>query len=280
MQIGIRLHDGEKLPLEDLLPIIRERGFTCGHLALSKSLSPDFMRTTVLTPGFAMYLKRLFAKNELDIAVLGCYLNLADPDEEKLKANTEKYLAHIRFASLLGCAVVGTETGAVNSEYKYEEKNHSDEALEIFIKNLRPIVGYAEKMGVILAIEPVWKHIVCDPKRARIVLDEISSPNLQIIFDPVNLLCYDNYGERGRIFAESAEILGKDIAVVHIKDFIVNKEKKELISAAAGTGEMNYSEIMKFIKRDKPYIHVSLENTKPENAVMSRKLIEKVWEDA
>lgn len=279
MQIGIRLHDGEKLPLEELLPIIRERGFTCGHLALSKSLSPDFMRPTVLTPGFAMYLKRLFAKNELDIAVLGCYLNLADPDEEKLKANTEKYLTHIRFASLLGCAVVGTETGAVNSEYKYEERNHSDEALEIFMKNLRPIVSYAEKMGVILAIEPVWKHIVCDPKRARIVLDEISSPNLQIIFDPVNLLCYDNYKERDRIFAESAEILGKDIAVVHIKDFIVNEEKKELVSVAAGTGEMNYSEIMKFIKRDKPYIHVSLENTKPENAVTSRKLIEKVWED-
>ncbi len=280
MQIGIRLHDGEKLPLEELLPIIRERGFTCGHLALSKSLSPDFMRPTVLTPGFAMYLKRLFAKNELDIAVLGCYLNLADPDEEKIKANTEKYLAHIRFASLLGCAVVGTETGAVNSEYKYEERNHSDEALEIFMNNLRPVVSYAEKMGVILAIEPVWKHIVCDPKRARTVLDEISSPNLQIIFDPVNLLCYDNYTERDRIFAEAAEILGKDIAVVHIKDFIVNEEKKELVSVAAGTGEMNYSEIMKFIKRDKPYIHVSLENTKPENAVTSRKLIEKAWEDA
>lgn len=276
MQIGIRLHDGEKLPLEQLLPILRNRGFKCGHLALSKSLSPDYMRPTAMTPGFAMYLRRLFEKNEMDAAVLGCYLNLADPDEARLAANVEKYMAHIRFASLMGCGVVGTETGAPNSQYKYEPACHSEEALELFIKNLRPVVEYAEKMGVIIAIEPVWKHIVCDPKRARYVLDKISSPNLQIIFDPVNLLCTDNCNDRDRIFSEAIELLGKDIAVVHIKDFAVCDG--ELVSIAAGTGEMDYTEIMRFIKKDKPYIHVSPENTTPENAEASRKFIESVWE--
>ncbi len=278
MQIGIRLHDGEKLPPEELLPIMRERGFRCVHIALSKSLSPDFMRPAALTPGFAMYLKRLFWENKLDIAVLGCYLNLADPDGKRLAANVEKYMAHIRFASLLGCGVVGTETGAPNSEYKYEPACHTEESLDLFISNLRPIVEYAEKMGVIIAIEPVWKHIVCNPARARRVLDEISSPNLQIIFDPVNLLCYDNYKNRDEIFAEAIELLGKDISVVHIKDFIVRDN--DLVSVAAGNGEMNYKEIMGFIKRDKPYIHVSLENTSPDNAVAARELITSVWEDA
>ena len=278
MQLGIRLHDGEKYPLEALLPIFRKRGFKCGHLALSKSLSPDYMRPTALTPGFAMYLKKLFERNEMDIAVLGCYLNLADPDSERLAANTEKYLAHIRFASHLGCGVVGTETGAPNSQYKYEPACHTEEALQTFMKNLRPVVEYAEKMGVILAIEPVWKHIVYDPQTARRVLDEINSPNLQIIFDPVNLLCYNNYMERDKIFAEAIELLGKDIAVVHIKDFIV--KDGDLVSVAAGTGEMDYSAIMSFIKRDKPYIHVTLENTTPENSEDSRRLITSLWEKA
>ena len=276
MQIGIRLHDGEKLPLEELLPIMKNRGFKCGHLALSKSLSPDYMRPTALTPGFALYLKRLFAKNEMDVAVLGCYLNLADPDETRLAANVEKYLTHIRFASLLGVGVVGTETGAPNSQYKYEPACHTEESLELFIKNLRPIVEYAEKMGVILAIEPVWKHIVYNPKRARRVLNEINSPNLQIIFDPVNLLCIDNYKERAEIFAEAIELLGKDIAVVHIKDFVVRDG--DLVSVAAGTGEMDYTEIIRFIKKDKPFIHVTLENTNPGNSEDSRRLIESVWE--
>lgn len=54
---------------------------------------------------------------------------------------------------------------------------------------------YAEKLGVIVAIEPVCRHIVNNAKRARKVLDAIDSPNLQIIFDPVNLLDESNYQE-------------------------------------------------------------------------------------
>ena len=38
IQFGLRLHDAEKLPLEQVLPLVRQRGFTCAHLALSKSL--------------------------------------------------------------------------------------------------------------------------------------------------------------------------------------------------------------------------------------------------
>ena len=275
MQLGIRLHDIEKAPLEKRLQIANEQGFRCGHLALSKVISEYSVADSALTPGFACYLKKLFSENNIDIAVLGCYLNLANPNEESLKKNQARYLANIRFASLLGAGVVGTETGAVNEAYKYEERNHSEEALQIFVKNVQPVVEYAEKMGVIFAIEPVFKHIVCNPKRARQVLDEIASPNLQIIFDPVNLLDISNYQNRAEIIHEAIEVLGKDIAVVHIKDFKV--ENNELISVAAGTGEMDYSEIIRFIKKEKPYVHVTLENTVPDNAVASREYIQGLW---
>ncbi len=276
MQLGIRLHDIKKAPLEERLAIAKEQGFSCGHLALSKVISEYPVDDGALTPGYALYLKRLFAVRELDVAVLGCYLNLANPNEESLRKIMHRYMAHIRFAALLGAGVVGTETGAPNEEYKYEVKNHSEEALEIFIRNLRPVVAYAEKMGVIFAIEPVYKHIVCNPKRARRVLDEIASPNLQIIFDPVNLLDISNYKERNDIIAEAIELLGEDIAMVHIKDFVVEDEK--LISVAAGTGEMDYTQIIRFIKERKPYIHVTLENTVPENAIAAREYIQGLWD--
>ena len=276
MQLGIRLHDGEKLPVEELLPIIKSRGFKCAHIALSKSCKDIPGDPAALTPGLAMYLRKQFAENEIDIAVLGCYLNLADPDKERLAENTGKYLAHIRFASLMGCGVVGTETGAPNSEYRFVPECRSEEALATFIKNLRPVVGYAEKMGVILAIEPVYKHIVYSPERARIVLDTINSPNLQIIFDPVNLLAVDNLSERDRLLARTVDLLGDDIAVVHIKDYKVQGD--ELVSIAAGTGEMDYTEIMRFIKKRKPYIHVTLENTTPENAEAARKYIQGIYD--
>lgn len=278
MQLGIRLHDIKKAPLEERLSIAHEQGFTCGHLALSKVISEYPVDDGALTPGYALYLKKLFAKNELDIAVLGCYLNLANPNPESLNKIRKRYLTHIRFASLLDVGVVGTETGAVNEEYKFEERNHSEEALDIFIHNVRPVVEYAEKMGVIFAIEPVYKHIVCNPKRARRVLDEINSPNLQIIFDPVNLLDISNYKNRDEIIGEAMELLGDDIAMIHIKDFVV--EDGKLVSVAAGTGEMDYTKIMKFIRERKPYVHVTLENTVPENAVAAREYIQNLWEQA
>lgn len=133
-------------------------------------------------------------------------------------------------------------------------------------------------MGVIFAIEPVYKHIVCNPKRARRVLDEINSPNLQIIFDPVNLLDISNYKNRDEIIGEAMELLGDDIAMIHIKDFVV--EDGKLVSVAAGTGEMDYTKIMKFIRERKPYVHVTLENTVPENAVAAREYIQNLWEQA
>ena len=278
MQLGIRLHDIKKAPLEERLSIAHEQGFACGHLALSKVISEYPVDDGALTPGYALYLKKLFAKNELDIAVLGCYLNLANPNPESLNKIRKRYLTHIRFASLLDVGVVGTETGAVNEEYKFEERNHSGEALDIFIHNVRPVVEYAEKMGVIFALEPVYKHIVCNPKRARRVLDEINSPNLQIIFDPVNLLDISNYKNRDEIIEEAMELLGDDIAMIHIKDFVV--EDGKLVSVAAGTGEMDYTKIMKFIRERKPYVHVTLENTVPENAVAAREYIRNLWEQA
>ncbi len=276
MQLGIRLHDIKKAPLEERLAIAHEQGFTCGHLALSKVVSEHPVDDAALTPGYAMYLKRLFAQNELDVAVLGCYLNLAHPNPQKLKEITHRYLAHIRFASLLGAGVVGTETGAPNEEYRFEERCHSDEALDLFVRNLRPVVEYAEKMGVIFAIEPVYKHIVYCPKRARQVLDAIGSPNLQIIFDPVNLLDVGNYEERDAIIAEAIELLGEDIAMVHIKDFQVRDGA--LVSVAAGTGEMDYAQIIRFIKGRKPHVHVTLENTVPENALAARAYIQNLWD--
>lgn len=277
MQLGIRLHDIKKAPLEERLAIAKEQGFRCGHLALSKVISEYSVDDSALTPGFALYLKRIFAQNQLDVAVLGCYLNLANPNEESLRKITHRYMAHIRFAALLGVGVVGTETGAPNEAYQFEEACRSEEALQTFIKNVRPVVEYAEKMGVIFAIEPVAKHIVWNPQRAREVLDTIDSPNLQIIFDPVNLLDIHNYQDREAIIAEAIELLGDDIAMVHIKDFIV--KDGELVSVAAGTGEMDYTQIIRFIKTKKPYIHVTLENTVPENAVESRKYIQKLWDE-
>ena len=274
MQIGLRLHDSENIELKNRLDVVKAQGFDCVHLALSK-IEGLYSNVDSLSPGYAMYLKHLFQNAGLDIAVLGNYLNLAHPDSNTLKEIHHKYVAHLRFASILGCSVVGTETGAPNPTYSFDkEACHSDWALDLFIENLKPVIEAAERFGVILAIEPVYKHIVCNPCRARIVLDKINSPNLQIIFDPVNLLHPDNLDRRDDVIKEAIELLGPDIAIIHLKDYVMDNGQMKCLGC--GFGQMEYDRIIEFAVKNKPYIQATLENTTPDNAIVSREYIQNI----
>ena len=281
MQIGIRLHDvntglaPEFQTMESRAEKAREEGFSCVHLAFSKVIKGVTFDDCALNEGLAVYAKRVFARNDLDIAVLGCYLNLAHPDREKLREIQSKYYGHIRVAALMGAGVVGTETGAPNTEYKLDANTHTQAALETFIRGLAPVVECAEHYGVTMAIEPVWNHIVYNADRAVQVLNAIGSHNLRIILDPVNLLYTGNADEREKVIGDAIEKLGDKVAVVHLKDFV--REGDKLKSIAAGTGEMDYTQILLFMKERKPYIQATLENTTNDSAESSRTLLERLY---
>ena len=281
LQLGIRLHDvngngtGEEKTMEARAEKAKLEGFSCVHLAYQKVISGVSFDAAALNEGLASYTKGVFRKNELDIAVLGCYLNLAHPEEAELKKIKSRYFGHLRVASILGCSVVGTETGAPNAQYKLDANTHSKQALDTFIRNLAEVVECAEHWGVSMAIEPVWNHIVYNADRAVEVLKAIQSPNLRIILDPVNLLCMENADDREAIIKDAFDKLCDDIAVVHLKDFV--RRDGRLVSVAAGTGEMNYENILRFVKERKPFIQATLENTSNDNAVQAREFIQRVY---
>lgn len=281
LQIGIRLHDvNDRAPeaeqtLEARAKKAREEGFSCVHLALAKCIRGVTFDNAALTEGMAAHVRRVFRENDLDVAVLGCYLNLAHPDEEKLREFQGRYYGSLRAAAHAGIGMVGTETGAPNAAYKLDANTHGKEALDTFVRNLAPVVECAEHYGVTMAIEPVWNHIVWNPDRALEVLRAIGSRNLRIIFDPVNLLSVENVGDRERVLKEAMDKLCDHIAMVHLKDYVRTDGK--LVSVAAGAGEMDYADILRFLKARKPYIQATLENTCNENAVSSRELIERIY---
>ena len=272
MNIGIRMHDMTPGTLEERAAIACTQGFSCVHLALSKTIAPAYMDPAVATPGLASYVRK--AMQGLDVAVLGCYLNLAHPDEKTYQEIVRKYVAHLQLCRWMGAGVVGTETGNPNADYHYDpERSHTEDALKLFIDRLRPVVDAAEKIGATMAIEPVYTHIVSDGKRARRVLDEIHSPNLKIILDPVNLLHPDNLARRGAVIDEAIELLGDDVAIVHLKDY--HATATALPACACGTGEMDYDAVLRFVNARKPHIQMTLEDTVPDNAEAARLFIER-----
>ncbi len=291
MNIGIRLHDAIGSDLASYLASAKAQGFTCVHIALARIL-PGFRMSdapALLTEELAAAVRAELAKNGQTCVLLGCYLNLCSPDLEEHAKTAELYKAHLRFAKMIGATLVGTETGAPNTTYSTCPECFTEEALQLFIERVTPVVRYAEEVGQLFAIEPVVRHIVSTPERCERVLKAVNSPNLKVILDAVNLLSEDNVAQAKAIVADGVARLGQDTALLHMKDFIPyacerGRQVKtdvpntdvfsNLVSCACGLGDMDYAPLCALAKsRGVP---MTLENTNPANAVAARKHLEMI----
>ena len=277
MNIGIRLHDTAPGTLEERLSFAAKQGFTCEHLALSKAVSGFRMEEAPrrLDQELADRVKEAHRQAGLSCAVLGCYLNLADPDAESREKTREIYRAHLRFAPLCGAGVVGTETPANPKSVFSKPAPEDEDAFRLFIDSLRPVIRHAEEAGAVLAVEPVWSHIVSTPARAERMLEEIRSDHLKIILDAVNLISPAAADRADDIVAEAIRRLGDQVRVLHMKDYVLRPDGT-MDACACGTGNMRYERLLRFAKERK--LPMTLENTVPENAEAARLHLEKIAE--
>ncbi|HHW57200.1 MAG TPA: sugar phosphate isomerase/epimerase [Clostridia bacterium] len=276
MNIGIRAHDLGNLSIEKLAESVARNGIKAVQLALTKSFPELNLQIGSLSPGLGQYIRDIFHKYNIQIAVLGCYVNIIHPDLKERHRLLEFFKEHIRYARDFGCSVVGTETGNVHVEMGYTPDNFSEKAFIEVVKSVRELVEEAEKFGVIVGVEPGVNHPVYSPRMMKRLLDEVPSNNLQVIFDPANLLTVENYTHQEEIFCEAMELFGDHIVVIHAKDFVI--ENNKLVFVPAGKGLLNYRVLFKMIKYKKPYINILVENTKGFDINKSIEYLERVYE--
>ena len=275
MEIGIRLHDTIGGPLKEKLRYVKDQGFSCVHLALSKNIDGFRMEDAprrLADPAFAEEIREAFDSAGLRIAVLGCYLTMTNPDPEQMLRTREIYFAHLKFARMIGAEMVGTETPAPANAAFAAAPGDSEEGFGLFMEALKPIVRRAEKEDAVLAVEPVWSHIISTPERARRVLEEIPSEHLRIILDAVNLISPENAGRKEEIVKDAITLLGDRVSLLHMKDFRL--ENGKMTSMACGTGDMRYEQLLRFAKERK--LEMTLEDTRPENAEAARLFLEEI----
>lgn len=275
--IGLRLHDAAGVTLEDRIRNARAQGYTCVHIAMSKVV-PGFSMNdapALLTEELAAEVRGLLEKYGVTCALLGCYLNLATPDEAAYQHTLEIYKAHLRFAKMIGARMVGTETGTPTLDYSGTEESYTEESLQLFIRRVTPVVRYAEEIGQMFAIEPVATHIVSTPERCQRVIEHFNSPCLRVILDAVNLLYVGNIARVDEILPDAVQRLGEYTELLHIKDYLDTYTEDEkhihyLKSLGCGLGSMGmrYKPLTDLAKtRDIP---MTLEDTKPDNAEAAR----------
>lgn len=257
--LGIRAHDFGKLPVDQLADKIASYGLQGIQLAIAKAIDGINADTGAQSPGLACHLRERFARRGIRVSVLGCYVNIVHPDLAERAKLMARFKEHLRFARDYGCSVVATETASLNADWSWHPDNNTEEAFQMAVRSVAELVEEAEKFGVFATIEGVATHVMNTPQRMRRMLDSIASQNLQVLFDPVNLLSLENYRDQDRVIRESFDLFGDRMIVIHAKDFTV--ENGVFRSIPAGLGQLDYKLLKSLIRQRKSHIDVILEDT-------------------
>ncbi len=265
LQFGLRAHDFGKLPPEQLALSLSYYKPSSIQLALAKALSGTPSELGMLTPGYARRIKKAFDAHDIAISVLGCYINPVHPDSQMREKALKKFEEHLAACRDFGCAVVGTETGSCNADCSYHPSTQGEAAFDLLCTSVERMVKAAEKYGVRVGIEPVaYQHTIDNAEKMQRLIERIPSPNLSVIFDPVNLIPQSGFeSSQEDFFNKAFDAFGEKIAVIHAKDFVIidGKKKGDLPS---GTGNLDYEVFFKKLIEKKPFIDVLLENTVPD----------------
>ena len=254
---------------ENLKPWVEFDG--CVNLMKGAIEMSDIVST--VSPTYANEIKNDLGDTKLSI--LSSYINPSDRNPETLAVSLEKFKDKIHYASILKPLAVGTETG-VYRDADGNSLNHTEEAYQYVLKNIKELVEEAEKYDVNVAVEGVHVFVINSPERLARLINDIDSENIKAIFDPVNYITADNYKDQDKMITEMFELVGKKIVAIHAKDFVIEDGKVKMV--LPGEGMLNYKLIFDLLKKKGMDIPIISESIPHENAKKGLDNIEKIME--
>ncbi|GGH18952.1 sugar phosphate isomerase/epimerase family protein [Paenibacillus segetis] len=273
LHLGIRAHDFGIRPIHELIKMIQRYKFSHIQFAVQKSFPESVPSLSMLSPGTARYFGNEFRQAGIQIAVLGCYVNIVAPDPSKRTQAIADFVTHLRLARDFGASLVGTETGSLGQGYT--EDNFTEEAFQEVVTSVKAMVAEAERFGVTVGIEAGQNHPLYSAPLTRRLLDVIPSQNLQIILDCANLISPTNYTQQEDIINEAIELLGNRIAVIHLKDFKVTDERVHFVPI--GQGCLKFAPILRYMKYQRPHIQGIIESTTEEHLEASIAYLQRIY---
>jgi sugar phosphate isomerase/epimerase len=167
------------------------------------------------------------------IVALSATYNMIHPD----KAVRESGLKHLTVladaARALSIPLLTLCTGTRDplDQWRGHPDNNSPDAwrdLTIEMANALRVTD-----GLALGIEPELSNVVNSARKAKMLLDQMQTDRLRIVFDPANL--FETIRDQRHVIEEGLEMLAPSIALVHAKDRAADGS-----FVAAGTGVLDY----------------------------------------
>jgi len=270
MKLGIRGHDLEKMPAEQLAETISQKGFNAVQLAVGKSF--DFYTGPgSLTKDISREIGDTFRRHNVQIAVLGCYIHMIHPDPAVRRSELDRFKEHLAAANDFGCLLVGTETGNVHAEMGYTTDNFEEGPFLAVVESVKELAAEAEKQDAVIGVEAGVNHPIYSPETMKRLLDLVDSDHVRVIFDPVNLLTADTWENQAAIFEKAFTLFGDKIAVLHAKDVVL--EDGSLQAVPVGKGLIDYETVFRLIRETGRSIPVLLEDVRDPFIEESRQFL-------
>ena len=279
LNIGMRCHDlCPKMEMEKLFEQVKESGVHQIQLALGKSVSNYDFTTGHYSPGLARTIARELDRNQIHVAVLGCYINPTHPIESMRQAEVARFIEHLKYARIIGADMVGTETGRLDPDLNVTGESYTEDAYQLLLKSMREMVAAAEKLGVIVGVEGVFNHTLYSPARMKRFLEDIDSPNVEVILDAVNLIHPDQVEPEAQkgVIDKAFAYYGDRIGALHVKDFVFDGEDQ--LFRHVGDGLFNYEPLMRQVKEKKPHIAMLLENSSRDRFHGDVEFLQKIYD--
>ncbi|MGN0920991.1 MAG: sugar phosphate isomerase/epimerase family protein [Cellvibrio sp.] len=282
---GIRAHDFGTLPIEELAPKIAASGAKTIQLALAKALPGEKLLPSDFTESEFASIKQTLDANGIGIAVIGCYIDTVTPDLDERAFNIRRFKEHIDYAHKLGCRYIGTETGSPIPYLQKDPVGGKAAAFKVATETLREIIRYAETKDVTLSIEAVEEyHAMQTADQIKFLIDEFNSPNLGVIFDPVNLTPVKGVEDIDAFLDHCFNCFGDKIIAIHAKDYRLEETPEGIRKSKdlpAGFGSLDWCKVFKRVKQyNKSHVPILLEETSPETAKQSFAYLLDAWNRA
>lgn len=251
MKLGVRLHDLASGQVDEVIAKCQQYGFEYVQLVFKKALKDSEGNPLLFNKETATEVGKKFKEAGINVAMLGAYFNPVHSNKDLVISNINYFEQHLKYASLLNCNYVGTETGSYNDDkWTYNPKNQTEEGYQDTMKVFHHLVKVAEAYGTTLLMEPAYGHVIYSVDQLERAVNELNSLNIQVTIDIYNLLYSGNYKDYKEIFTKACKTFGKQIKIFHLKDFYPEEDK--LIQVGLGKGIIDFDFIIRTIKEYSP----------------------------
>lgn len=216
-----------------------------------------------VTSRVARKMSEPFKSAELTIAGVSAHTNFIDPDRRRCRKMIKRFDAFIEHCRDFGADYVITETGTLRPSHPWDDfpDNHKKEALDLFLKAIAPSVKLAQRTGVTILLEGSICHVVSNTKLALEVREQLGD-SVGFVMDPANYFTKSMASASKKHLPEIFKTLGPHAPIAHAKD--VRAVGGDLMTARAGTGNLDYCEFIELLDEYHPGCPLIFEQIRPE----------------